>query len=94
MVGISTVSGLVQLSNVDPALIFPQQASTLVDRYGNQVDNRMASNMAIVVGINGRNGYVDVFLGIESYLKALKLDTSATWRPCWTKTTLMPSCGH
>jgi hypothetical protein len=93
-VGISTVPGMVQLSNVDPALIFSQLASTLVDQYGNQVDNRMASNMVIIEGINGRNGYVDEFLGLGTYLKALKLDTSATWRPCWTKTTLMPSCGH
>jgi amidase len=73
MVNDSSVSGIMQLSDANPALIFPQLPNTLPDRYGNSFGNRTESNTAVIDIIAIRNGtsIYDV-PGLETNLKALE----------------------
>jgi amidase len=73
MVNDSSVSGITQLSHVDPTLIFPQLPNTLPDRYGNSFGNRTALNAALVADIATRNGRsIYDIPGLEAHVKALE----------------------
>ncbi|KAJ4369509.1 hypothetical protein N0V86_009344 [Didymella sp. IMI 355093] len=72
MVNDTTHSGITRLTDVDPALIFPQLPETLQDRYGNSFLNRTEVNVGIVDLVAGRNASIYSVPGLETHLKALE----------------------
>jgi amidase len=60
------------ITEVDPALIFPQLPGTLPDRYGNRFGNRTASNVYYVDGAKNRNGSIFELPNLGRWLRDLE----------------------
>ncbi|UPL00154.1 hypothetical protein LCI18_011088 [Fusarium solani-melongenae] len=65
-------SSVVQLGDVDPALIFPQIHGTLPDRYGNAFNNRTSGNAAAVENAKNRRGLIVEVPGFSEWLHSLE----------------------
>ncbi|KAI8651574.1 Amidase domain-containing protein [Fusarium keratoplasticum] len=65
-------SSVVQLGDVDPALIFPQIPGTLPDRYGNTFNNRTSGNAAAVEDAKNRRGPIVEVPGFSEWLHSLE----------------------
>ncbi|KAM0544195.1 hypothetical protein ACHAPJ_011946 [Fusarium lateritium] len=69
---VNDTSSVVELADVDPALIFPQIPGTIPDRYGNMFGNRTRSNAAYVDAAENRKGPTLEVPGLGEWLQSLE----------------------
>ncbi|KAH6961837.1 amidase signature domain-containing protein [Ilyonectria sp. MPI-CAGE-AT-0026] len=69
---VNDTDSVTSITEVDPALIFPQLPGTLPDRYGNRFGNRTASNTYYVDGAKNRNGTIFELPNLGPWLRDLE----------------------
>ncbi|KAF4958409.1 hypothetical protein FSARC_11026 [Fusarium sarcochroum] len=69
---VNDTSSVVELANVDPALIFPKIPGTIPDRYGNMFGNRTRGNAASVDAAENRRGPTLEVDGLGEWLQSLE----------------------